>query len=105
VTSETQRVIYLAVALLSLATYVQALWGLHRNPPHEQALAYHGLVRTALSRVAVGLTYSVIGVLLVLGKAPTGLGLWGFIAAGCVWITNARLDVRLKRHLDQKGSS
>jgi hypothetical protein len=98
------HVTYLTMALLSLTTYLVALGDLHANPPHEQ-LAYHGLMRTALSRVGVGLMYSTIGVLLVWwSRAPDWAGLVGFVVAALVWMLNSRLDVRLKSRLDQKGT-
>lgn len=98
------HVVYLAMAGLSLATYLLALGDLHNKPPLER-LAYHGLMRTALSRVAVGLMYSTIGILLVWWPGtPVWLTLMGFVVAAVVWMVNSRLDVRLKSRLDQGGT-
>lgn len=94
------HITYLGVALASLTTYLIALRDLRERPPLEH-LAYRGLMRTALSRVAVGIMYSIIGVLVVFWSGtPIWLTLLGFILAACAWITNSRLDVHLKRRLD-----
>jgi hypothetical protein len=96
------HVTYFLVAFTSLVTYFVALSDLHNSPPQER-LAYHGLMRTALSRVGVGAMYTAIGAALVWWPgSPMWLTLAGYILAAVVWMTNSRLDVHLKSHLDQK---
>jgi len=106
VSGDVAAVAFLVVSMASLVLYSTALIALHRHPPAER-VAYHGLTRTAGSRVLVAALYVTLGVL-VLDQGDrlyTWVPLALFTAVQLVWQTNSLLDLRIKRTLARRTPS
>lgn len=93
---------FLAVSLVSLTVYLTALVALIHGPTPVDRPAYHGLVRTAASRVFVACLYVGLGISIVRTVISPWATLIVFTAAQLCWQTNALLDLRLRRRL-RKG--
>lgn len=101
--------IFLVVSLISLIVQVRALTRLtnrQKTTSEVERVAYHGLLRTSVCRVAAAVLYVAVGVATVTIPPETGVvALVAFILVQLLWQANAVADVRLRRRLERVSSS
>jgi hypothetical protein len=100
----TAAVVFLAVSCISLAVHATALVAILTTTTWGQIadLANRGLIRTAASRTAVAIAKVTLGTYAVTSLAASGpitVALVVFCLVEMTWLTNALLDVRLKRRI------
>ena len=101
--------IFLVVSLISLAVQVRALTrltGRQKTTSEVERVAYRGLLRTSVCRVAAAVLYVAVGVATVTIPPETGVvALVSFILVQLLWQANAVADVRLRRRLERVSNN